>query len=62
MHINKSFLFQRRVNIRRQKYFYHPIDDTPFSLGLALPDGYGMYEVVAEEEIKLSHINGKNNI
>ncbi|XP_054277448.1 voltage-dependent calcium channel subunit alpha-2/delta-3-like isoform X1 [Macrosteles quadrilineatus] len=47
----------RRVTIRRQKYFYHPIDDTPFSLGLALPDGYGMYEVLAEEEIKLSQIN-----
>ncbi|KAG8330702.1 Voltage-dependent calcium channel subunit alpha-2/delta-4 [Homalodisca vitripennis] len=47
----------KRVTIRRHKYFYHPIDDTPFSLGLALPDGYGMYEVLAEQEIKLSHIN-----
>ncbi|XP_050524029.1 voltage-dependent calcium channel subunit alpha-2/delta-3 isoform X2 [Daktulosphaira vitifoliae] len=47
----------RRVTTRKYKYFYHPIKDTPFSLGIALPDSYGMYEVLGEEEIKLTQFN-----
>lgn len=50
---------QKRVTIRRHNYFYKPIEGTPFSLGLALPEGYGMFEVRAEKEIKLAIINGK---
>nr|CAD7262603.1 unnamed protein product [Timema shepardi] len=49
----------KRVTTRRYKYFYNPIDGTPFSLGLAIPDGYGMYEVLAEQEIKHSSINAE---
>ncbi|KAF4522689.1 hypothetical protein B566_EDAN012706 [Ephemera danica] len=44
----------KRASSRRQKYFYHGIEGTPFSLGIAMPDGYGLHEVIAEEEIKLS--------
>lgn len=51
---------QRRVTTRRYNYFYNPIEGTPFSLGIALPQGYGMYELVAEQEIKLSQ-KGNNN-
>jgi hypothetical protein len=49
---------QKRVTTRRHKYFYNAIEGTPFSLGLAIPEGYGMYEVLGEQEIKHSHING----
>lgn len=53
--------FQRRVTTRRHRYFYNPIEGTPFSLGLAIPDGYGMYELMAEQEIKRSEKNGKSS-
>lgn len=54
----KFINFQRRVTTRKQKYFYNPIEGTPFSLGLAIPEGYGMYELLAEQEIKHSQRNG----
>lgn len=53
------FFLQKRVTIRRHNYFYKPIEGTPFSLGLALPEGYGMFELHAEQEIKLAIVNGK---
>lgn len=51
----------RRVSTRRQRYFYGPIDGTPFSLAVVLPDGYGMYELIAEQELRHSPINGQYN-
>ncbi|XP_016845340.1 voltage-dependent calcium channel subunit alpha-2/delta-3 isoform X2 [Nasonia vitripennis] len=47
----------KRVSIRRHNYFYKPIEETPFSLGLALPEGYGMFEVHAEQEIRHAKVN-----
>ncbi|XP_022821817.1 voltage-dependent calcium channel subunit alpha-2/delta-3 isoform X1 [Spodoptera litura] len=47
----------RRVATRRQRYFYSPVDGTPFSLAAVLPDGYGMYELQAEQEVKHSPVN-----
>lgn len=52
-------VFQKRVTLRRHNYFYKPIAGTPFSLGLALPEGYGMLEVNSELEIKHAIVNGK---
>lgn len=48
----------RRVATRRQRYFHAPIDGTPFSLAIVLPDGYGMYELLAEQELRHSQTNG----
>lgn len=42
----------RRVSVRRQRYYYRGLKGTPYSLGLALPDGYGHFRVVAETEVK----------
>ncbi|XP_067002670.2 voltage-dependent calcium channel subunit alpha-2/delta-3 [Anabrus simplex] len=47
----------KRVTTRRHKYFYNAIEGTPFSLGLAIPEGYGMEEVTGQQEIKLKPIN-----
>ncbi|XP_062707159.1 voltage-dependent calcium channel subunit alpha-2/delta-4 isoform X3 [Aedes albopictus] len=47
----------KRVTLRPQKYFYGPIDGTPFSLGIALPDNYGIHELNAQIEIRHSHNN-----
>lgn len=47
----------KRVTIRHNKYFYKQIEGTPFSLGLALPEGYGMYMLHAEHEIKHTILN-----
>ncbi|XP_047984484.1 voltage-dependent calcium channel subunit alpha-2/delta-3 isoform X2 [Leguminivora glycinivorella] len=47
----------RRVATRRQRYFYSPVEGTPYSLAIVLPDGYGMYELQAEQEVKHSPIN-----
>ncbi|KAK9758435.1 VWA N-terminal [Popillia japonica] len=57
MNVKIQYDNMKRVTTRRHKYFYNPIEGTPFSLGLALPEGYGMYELVAEQEIKHSQKN-----
>ncbi|KOB73141.1 putative voltage-gated calcium channel alpha2-delta subunit 1, partial [Operophtera brumata] len=47
----------RRVATRRQRYFYSPVDGTPFSLAVVLPDGYGMYDLLSEQEVKHSPVS-----
>ncbi|XP_045110039.1 voltage-dependent calcium channel subunit alpha-2/delta-3-like isoform X24 [Portunus trituberculatus] len=41
----------KRVVQRTQKYFAQKISGTPFSLGIAMPDGYGKYKVHGQIEL-----------
>ncbi|XP_061388460.1 voltage-dependent calcium channel subunit alpha-2/delta-4 [Musca vetustissima] len=47
----------KRVYARRQKYFYGPIEDTPFTLAVVLPEKYGTHELLSEQEIRHSRKN-----
>ncbi|KAK8393338.1 hypothetical protein O3P69_013382 [Scylla paramamosain] len=41
----------KRVVQRKQKYFAQKISGTPFSLGIAMPEGYGKYKVHGQIEL-----------
>uniref|UniRef100_A0A8D8WFM7 Voltage-dependent calcium channel subunit alpha-2/delta-4 n=1 Tax=Cacopsylla melanoneura TaxID=428564 RepID=A0A8D8WFM7_9HEMI len=44
----------RRVGSEKRHYYYAPLKNTPFSMGLALPDIYGSFWIKAGDEIKKS--------
>ena len=50
---------QKRATIRTQDYSYHPIVNTPFTLGIALPRDYGKFRVKGELEVSLAKFNSK---
>ena len=50
---------QKRGTVRTQDYSYHPISNTPFTLGIALPRDYGRYRVKGETEVSLAKFNSK---
>lgn len=43
---------QKRVITRTNSYYYGPIEDTPFSLAISLPEPYGHYRVDGQIEVK----------
>lgn len=45
------FCLQKRVVQRTQRYFTQKISGTPFSLGIAMPEGYGKYKVHGQIEL-----------
>ena len=51
---------QKRGTVRTQDYSYHPISNTPFTLGIALPRDYGRYRVKGEIEVSLAKFNSKH--
>ena len=65
--INFAFLqhplnaFQKRATIRTQDYFYHPLVNTPFSLGIVLPRDYGRFRVNGKIEVSLAEYNSKSS-
>lgn len=48
---------QRRLQIKKQVFYYAPISDTPFSLILALPFTYGSHRLNAKTEMSSQTIN-----
>ncbi|XP_044257646.1 voltage-dependent calcium channel subunit alpha-2/delta-3-like [Tribolium madens] len=42
----------RRVTRDKYDYYYVPLNQTPFSLAFAVPDGYGHFSLHVEDEIK----------
>lgn len=51
----------KRVSTRTHRYFYGPIEDTPFTLAIVLPEKYGSHEFVSQQEIRHSRNNGETN-
>ncbi|XP_065166775.1 voltage-dependent calcium channel subunit alpha-2/delta-3-like [Atheta coriaria] len=50
----------RRITRQSYDYYYSPIEGTPFSLGLAMPDKYGNLSIVVKDEVKRAAHIGKN--
>lgn len=50
---------QKRATVRTQDYFYHPLVNTPFTLGIVLPRDYGRFRVNGKIEVSLTEYNSK---
>ena len=50
---------QKRATLRTLDYFYHPLQNTPFSLGIALPQDYGKYRMVGKIDVANVRENSK---
>lgn len=48
-----KFIFQKRVLRGIRYYYYKPIEDSPFSVVVSLPDHYGRHQVDAVVETHL---------
>ncbi|PNF16359.1 hypothetical protein B7P43_G10508 [Cryptotermes secundus] len=44
----------RRVALEHKNYYFAPLKRTPFTMGLSLPDKYGMYYIKAGDEVQKS--------
>lgn len=54
-------VLQKRLVQREQRYFTQGIDGTPFSLGIAMPQGYGRYKVYGQIELSLEMSDPRSN-
>lgn len=59
-HLSLCVSWQKRATLRTLDYFYHPLVNTPFTLGIALPQDYGQFRVDGElNPQKERTMNGK---
>lgn len=54
-------VLQKRLVQREQRYSTQGIDGTPFSLGIAMPQGYGRYKVYGQIELSLEMSDPRSN-
>ena len=54
-----SFFLQKRATLRTLDYFYHPLVNTPFTLGIALPQEYGKWRVDGKIDVVNARFNGE---
>lgn len=62
MNVSVKFHFDkiRRISQEKYDYYYAPLPNTPFSLGLAIPTGYGNTWIRVSNEVERNlrdHIN-----
>ncbi|XP_067001120.2 voltage-dependent calcium channel subunit alpha-2/delta-3 isoform X2 [Anabrus simplex] len=50
----------RRVGIETRDYYFAPLKNTPFSIGIALPQNYGYTWLRVSDEIKKSQMRGRS--
>lgn len=50
----------RRISLESYNYYYAPLPSTPFSLGLAIPNGYGNTWIKVGDEVKRNLHMGVN--
>ncbi|XP_067138072.1 voltage-dependent calcium channel subunit alpha-2/delta-3-like isoform X3 [Centruroides vittatus] len=53
LEIKSHFDDMRRVVTRTNTYYYGPIENTPFSMAISIPEPYGHYRVTGQIEVKL---------
>ena len=49
----------KRVGQLRRKYYYSPIENSPFTVVVAIPADYGNYRVDGEVELHRAHQVGE---
>eukprot|EP00094_Tigriopus_californicus_P005874 TCALIF_05660-PB protein Name:"Similar to Cacna2d3 Voltage-dependent calcium channel subunit alpha-2/delta-3 (Rattus norvegicus)" AED:0.25 eAED:0.25 QI:0/0.5/0.53/0.92/0.58/0.61/13/1066/709 len=55
--VKQHFDDMKRATVKTMDYFYHPLVNTPFSLGIALPQDYGKFRVEGKIEVPLAKFN-----
>ncbi|KAG1680306.1 Voltage-dependent calcium channel subunit alpha-2/delta-3 [Nymphon striatum] len=60
LRVNVHYDNMQRVASHQKRYYYGPINETPFSLGLVLPIGYGHNKIVGK--VKVTQASARNYI